>query len=138
MTERELWTDPHRGQRVAVEPLPPHGVLDLIVDDDGLSASARLDGAGARAVRDALTEFLGIGSTYILRRHDEEARRAYVDEGSPPDSLAAARIGIEHVEHHGRPLRWTGSSYPGGTTSHRFRCRASTCAFRLDWSVTGS
>jgi hypothetical protein len=58
VTEREIWVDPYRGQRIAVEPLPPHGLLDLIVEEDGLAASARLDREGVQKLRDALDEWL--------------------------------------------------------------------------------
>lgn len=75
-------------------------------------------------------------TTYVLRRHDEEARQAYVQEGALPESLSAARIGIEHVEHHGRGLRFTGSSYEGDRVEHRFRCQDRTCSFVLAWGVT--
>lgn len=77
-------------------------------------------------------------ATYVLRRRDEPARAAYVDEGSLVESLAAARIGIEHVEHHGRPLRFVGSSVVGDLVEHRFACQDRTCPVRLAWSVTGS
>jgi hypothetical protein len=74
--------------------------------------------------------------TYVLRRVDEDARQAYIEEGSNLESLAAARVGIEHVEHHGRPLRHAGSSYVGDLIVHRFTCADPTCRVRLDWSVT--
>lgn len=72
----------------------------------------------------------------VRRRPDEEARRFYVEEGNLPESLAAARIAVEHVEHHGQPLRFVGSSYPGAVVVHRFACADRTCPFRLAWSTT--
>lgn len=74
------------------------------------------------------------GSTCVLRRHDEEARRAWVED-PVPESLQAARLGIEHVEHHGRGLRFAGSTY-GVQTIHRFACWEPDCPFVLYWSVT--
>jgi hypothetical protein len=72
----------------------------------------------------------------VARRPDEAAREAYVEEGSPIDSLAAARIGIEHVEHHGRPLRFVGSTLVRDVTEHRFACTDPGCPLVLAWSVT--
>jgi hypothetical protein len=73
--------------------------------------------------------------TYTLRRYDEEARRAYVAEPLV-ETLAAARVGIEHVEHHGRPLRFAGSRFVGDTIEHRFACTDPNCPVVLRWSVT--
>ena len=56
--EQEVWTDPYGAQRVSIEPLPADGLLDLIVDENGLSAAARLGPTGVRAVRDALSDWL--------------------------------------------------------------------------------
>lgn len=58
MSERLVHADPYRAERVILDDLACHGVLDLIVDEDGLSVSARLDVASATAVRDALSEWI--------------------------------------------------------------------------------
>jgi hypothetical protein len=58
VTEREVWRDPYRAQRITVEPLPPHGLLDLYVEEDGLATSARLDPDAARRLRDTLDGWL--------------------------------------------------------------------------------
>ncbi len=68
------------------------------------------------------------------RRPDREARAAFVDDPDPI-GLAAARVGIEHVEHHGRPLRFAGSSLAGDLYEHRFRCREQGCPFVLTWTT---
>jgi hypothetical protein len=59
MAERVVHQDPYRAEQVILDDLPPHGLVDLIVDQDGMSASARLDRASATAVRDALSTWLG-------------------------------------------------------------------------------
>lgn len=75
--------------------------------------------------------------TEIPRHADEEARRFYAAEPFV-ESLAAARVGIEHIQHHGQPLRYIGSSYPGDAVEHRFRCPGDggTCPVVLAWRVT--
>lgn len=110
-------------------PNAPYRVRSL--ETSGADAVLHLrtaDGLDWSAERGTPTEF--------GRRIDEAARDAYVEEGSLPESLAAARVGTEHVQHHGRPLRYTGSNYPGDTIVHRFACADGTCPFRLAWSVT--
>lgn len=75
------------------------------------------------------------GDPEPLRRPDRDARAVFVDDPDPA-GLAAARVGIEHVLHHGQPLRFVGSSYAGDTITHRFRCRDDACPVVLAWSVT--
>ena len=62
MTERVVHRDEYRGEQVLIDDLPPHGLLDLIVDQDGISASARLDAAAVTDLRDALDVWLGARS----------------------------------------------------------------------------
>lgn len=76
------------------------------------------------------------GELEPLRRIDREARSVFVEVERDPASLAACRVGIEHLDHHGRPLRFAGSSYAGDTITHRFRCSDPACPFVLAWSVT--
>ncbi len=109
--------------------------LLLVAEGVNDETAATLTGDDARGLRDALTEHLGSASTYIRRRRDEPARAAYVEE-PVVESLAAARVGIEHVEHHGRPLRFVGSTHTADLTEHRFACADSSCPVRLAWSVT--
>jgi hypothetical protein len=71
----------------------------------------------------------------VTRRPDLAAREAYAAD-PVPESLAAARIAIEHVEHHGQPLRFVGSSLVGDEVEHRFACTDRRCRFVLAWSVT--
>lgn len=70
----------------------------------------------------------------VDRRPDPEARAVYAEDPNPA-TLAAARVGLEHVEHHERPLRFLGSSYVGGHVEHRFACHVRVCPFRLAWVV---
>lgn len=72
--------------------------------------------------------------TEVERHVDDEARRFYAADPAP-DGLASARLAVEHVTHHGQPLRHSGSSY-AETTTHRFRCRDDRCPFAVAWSVT--
>jgi hypothetical protein len=71
-----------------------------------------------------------------FRRADRDARQVFVETDSDPAGLAAARVGIEHITHHGEPLRFAGSTYDGDRIEHRFRCRDAACPLVLAWSVT--
>jgi len=71
-----------------------------------------------------------------FRRPDRDARAVFVEGDRDPAGLAACRVGIEHLDHHGRPLRFAGSTYDGDTITHRFRCHDDACPVVLAWSVT--
>jgi hypothetical protein len=60
MTERLVWEDPERAERVLLDDHPAHGLIDLIVEEDGLAVSARLDRDGASCVRAALARWLAL------------------------------------------------------------------------------
>jgi hypothetical protein len=49
--------------------------------------------------------------------------------------LASARLAVEHMTHHGRPLQFAGSSYHGDVAEHRFRCH--DCPLQVTISVVG-
>lgn len=77
-----------------------------------------------------------MSTTEPFRRPDRQAREVFVEVERDPAGLAAARIGIEHIDHHGQPLQFIGSSYQGDTVSHLFACCGEDCPLILTWSVT--
>ncbi len=68
---------------------------------------------------------------------DYPQQSTYISETvNEPAGLATARTGVAHIEHHGRPLRFAGSSYMRDTIEHRFKCQDRACHFLLVWTVT--
>lgn len=131
---------PPRRRRPDLPRLAP-GDAVVVAGPEAPYVVASLETSGADAVLRLRTED---GLDWIAKRRtptevprhvDEEARQFYAAE-PVPESLAAARVGIEHVQHHGQPLQFTGSSFVGDLIVHRFACTDPTCRVRLDWSVT--